>query len=303
MIPKHNAKISKGIIFAGCSFTWGQGLYYYSNMPTLQEPLPDHYDPKLVTDAHLLYKNKIRYPRLVADHFDTWELVHPHNGGSNHSAIKWFKNLLTNKMSQENIRYELLENHHTAMNKHNADKPPHTYDFSEISYVFLQLTQFWRNNFVFTHKGERHDIPFSMVAPTNTENEHLYRLFYDYLESNNIELEDWINQYQEDNMKEVKDFLMLCENNGCKTGLLTWPEHNLPLIKKDNWLTERFITLEYKNSVFDSIEQLMQNHRECEIKHDYENFTETPKDHHPSKICHRIIANSLINYINEKSLP
>ena len=27
----------KGIIFAGCSYTWGQGLYYYSGLETLKE--------------------------------------------------------------------------------------------------------------------------------------------------------------------------------------------------------------------------------------------------------------------------
>lgn len=29
-----NEKFVKGLIFAGCSFTWGQGLNYYNNFPT-----------------------------------------------------------------------------------------------------------------------------------------------------------------------------------------------------------------------------------------------------------------------------
>ena len=49
MKSKQNAKITKGIIFAGCSFTWGQGLYYYSNLDTLQEPPPDQYNPDYLT--------------------------------------------------------------------------------------------------------------------------------------------------------------------------------------------------------------------------------------------------------------
>ena len=28
----------KGLVFGGCSFTWGQGLYYYSDLPRLKEP-------------------------------------------------------------------------------------------------------------------------------------------------------------------------------------------------------------------------------------------------------------------------
>ena len=32
---------TKGIIFAGCSFTWGQGLWYYMNSSTVQEDTKD----------------------------------------------------------------------------------------------------------------------------------------------------------------------------------------------------------------------------------------------------------------------
>lgn len=28
----------KGVLFGGCSFTWGQGLYFYSDLPNLYNP-------------------------------------------------------------------------------------------------------------------------------------------------------------------------------------------------------------------------------------------------------------------------
>jgi len=61
-----DSKPDKGMVFAGCSFTWGQGLYYYSNLDTLAEPLPDHYDRNLVRHAHIKFKESVRYPILVA---------------------------------------------------------------------------------------------------------------------------------------------------------------------------------------------------------------------------------------------
>ena len=48
-------KVYKGMVFAGCSFTWGQGLYYYSNLPTLKEPPPDAYNSNLVNHSHNAY--------------------------------------------------------------------------------------------------------------------------------------------------------------------------------------------------------------------------------------------------------
>lgn len=278
MIPNDNAKVSKGILFAGCSFTWGQGLYYYSNLPTIKEPLPDHYDPTLVTEAHHEYKKILRYPRLVANHFETWEIVHPFNGGSNHSAIKWMKSWLTNT---------------DPMARQDAGSPPKLFDFNEVGHVFVQLTQFQRNNFILEHKGERHDIPLALTH----SDKHLQDLFFDYLESKQMNIHQWIHQYQQDGINEVKDFLMLCENNGMKTGLLTWTNEHLPFIYADQWLKDRFITFDYKGENFESIENLMSKHKECEIKHDYASFKETPKDHHPSKTCHRVMADAIIKYI------
>lgn len=279
MISKQGAKVAKGMLFAGCSFTWGQGLYYYSNLPTIREPLPDHYDPQLVTEAHHEHKKILRYPRLVANHFETWEIVHPFNGGSNHSAVKWMKGWMTNSNPQPHG---------------DPGFPPKKYEFNEISHAFIQLTQFQRNNFWLEHKGEKHFIP---LAQTHSD-KHLSDLFFDYLQSQNLDIHQWIDQYMQDGINEVKEFLQMFENNGVKTGLLTWTNEHIPFIKKDSWLSDRFITLDYKGENFESIENLMSKHKECEIKHDKESFEETPKDHHPSKTCHRIMADSVIKYVN-----
>ena len=75
MLFKKELGIYRGMIFAGCSFTWGHGLYYYSNLPTIKEPPPDAYDAKLVNYSHLKFMESVRYPRIVADHFNSFEFV------------------------------------------------------------------------------------------------------------------------------------------------------------------------------------------------------------------------------------
>jgi len=37
----------------------------------------------------------VRYPRIVADHFDSFEFVYPGNGGSNEGAIDWWMHCFT----------------------------------------------------------------------------------------------------------------------------------------------------------------------------------------------------------------
>ena len=44
----------KGILFGGCSFTWGQGLYYYSNLnrvPILENDYS--YYPELIKESNI----------------------------------------------------------------------------------------------------------------------------------------------------------------------------------------------------------------------------------------------------------
>lgn len=80
----------KGIIFAGCSFTWGEGLELYSNYSTINyqyykenEYHWPHIDEQgFFKPSHLEYIKSNRWPRKVANHFNTFDVVWPENGGS-----------------------------------------------------------------------------------------------------------------------------------------------------------------------------------------------------------------------------
>ena len=89
--------MKKGIVFAGCSFTWGQGLYYYSKMSTVKEPAPEQYEHKLVTDAHKRFMATLRFPRLVANHFNTFESFKISNGGSEDETFDFFHTIFNFK--------------------------------------------------------------------------------------------------------------------------------------------------------------------------------------------------------------
>jgi hypothetical protein len=285
MIPNQNNKIVKGMIFAGCSFTWGQGLYYYSNLLSLREPPPDQYNPDFVQATHLRFAETIRSPRLVAQHFNSFELVHPQNGGSNEGAVNWWKNCFN----------------FSSNNKHNH-YPIYKIEKSDISHVIFQLTQWQRDNFFFEIDGKQFNIPFHA---TNQDENRDY--FIKYLESRKISLSTWIEEYIQTGFDNVKSFLQDCENSGIKTYVYTWPGDYVNHIRKDSWMNDRFITFKYKDIEYLSIEDLMGPgtmqrkvyNPELTIKWDEDEFKETPKDHHPSPKCHRVIADSIINRIEQ----
>lgn len=283
MKSKQDATVVKGMIFAGCSFTWGQGLYYYSNLNTLAEPLPDHYDGNLVRHAHTKFKESVRYPRLVANHFNTYEYVHPVNGGSNWGAAHWWKNCFTNK--EPDAQW--------------GGHPIPKIAYNEVSHLVFQLTQWQRDNFIMKVDGDptQYDIPFHC-----THQEQYRDKFFRWLEQQQISLGTWVDTYMQEGLDNVKKFLQHCEANGIKTLIFTWPSEYLPYIDKDPWLKERFMTFDYKGINYKSIEDLMspgtmQNkgyNPELTIKWDEDAFEITPKDHHPSLTCHRVMAENII---------
>ena len=88
------------------------------------------------------------------------------------------------------------------------------------------------------------------------------------------------------------------EDKNIKTKILCWENDYLDLIKSDIFMYNRFISFDYRGEEFDSIRILMERHPHLSINSDYDNFIDPPKDHHPSKECHRIIAKSVIASIN-----
>jgi len=261
----------KGLIFAGCSFTWGQGLYYYSGLNTLVEPEPDCYDASLITDAHKRYMETLRYPRIVANHFNTFELVSKQNGGSEESSIDFI-----------NSAFGIGEKFGFLTDQE--------FSFSEIEYVIIQTSQPNRNGFYFQYEGEEHKF---LIHEKSSKGK-----FYEWLiEERKLTIDEWFEEHKETYIEKIKRLMKFLESNGIKTKILCWENDYLNLIRSDIFMYNRFIPLEYRGDQFSSIRDLMSKHSHLTINSDYDNFQDPPKDHHPSKECHQVLAESVIKSI------
>ena len=73
-------------------------------------------------------------------------------------------------------------------------------------------------------------------------------------------------------------------------------------LKNDDFLSIRFIDLNYNGVSYSSIKDLQENNKNMVIKTDFDSFGNNPPlDHHPSKLCHQVIAENIIKNI-EKDL-
>ena len=274
----------KGILFGGCSFTWGQGLYFYSELNRLTYPENEFtYNDSSVNDAHRKFRDTLRYPRLVANHFKTFEVFKKMNGGCEDETFDFFQTIFKFK---DNI----------DANTHLSNE---RYDYDDFDYIVIQLSQLWRNKFYFIDEGV---IDFASVWPGAKDVGWNSEKFFNWMDKNNMTFDDWIVDHTKKQILRLKKELKFYEEKGIKTRIMAWEDNLVPSILEDEFLNERFIKLTHNDIEHLTIRELQDAFPHLRIKYDTEKFGENPPDdHHPSKECHEIIAKNIIENI-EKNL-
>ena len=281
MITKKNLNNMKGLLFGGCSFTWGQGLYFYSDLPKLKYPLNEFtYKREELTDAHLRFKDIHRFPRLVANHFNTFEIVKGQNGGGEDETFDFFK---------------------TAFSSDKNNTPHFTsdrFDYEDIEYIIIQTSQIWRNKYHFVLNGvEEH----AMISISNNHHGYNWDKLLEWLIQNNKTVEEIIDEHLKIQYNRFLNEVKFYEDKGIKVRFLCWEKDLYELVKNNPYLMSRFIVLKYKDKYYNTIREMHDNNEHLKIKFDTDFFgSNIPDDHHPSMECHKVIAESIISNLEKK---
>jgi hypothetical protein len=83
---------TKGVLGIGCSFMWGEGLYFYSNLPDLPALKEYHRFDYTLTEDHIKFKDENRFLRIIANEYKMWDIANSGNGGSNVRNIEDYVN-------------------------------------------------------------------------------------------------------------------------------------------------------------------------------------------------------------------
>lgn len=289
-LETQNRRHSPGILFIGDSFTWGQGLYYYSGLKTLVKPDNNGaYEKVNITAAQRKFMQAYRFPRLVANYFDTFEFVQERNGGSNiHNIQGWdytiFDGGLLSTTEVDTFPTEEQWSWFTSATE------PHHVDPSEIGLCIFQITHTGRDPiFVDQHQG------FTMIKEYMQLPE-----FEAFCKNTNTSIDKFLKMIKQSSIDKVKRFIIKLEEHGIPTLIITYPEDVIPLILADTYLRERFSTL----PMLDGTHGNYLNAGEFEkIRHDHDAFGEyPPHDHHLSMKSHRVVADILIREIQRRNL-
>jgi hypothetical protein len=269
----------RGLLFGGCSFTWGQGLYFYSDLPRQTYPLNEYtYNRDELSDAHIRYKDILRSPRLIANHFNTFEVVKRQNGGGEDETFEFLKTVFNGKVG-ERVDHFI------------DDK----FEYEDIEYIIIQTSQIWRNKFYFTVNDVEE---FAFISWNNPEHSQNWEKLSEWMIANDKTMDEIIDEHLKIQYQRFLNEVMFYEEKGIKVRFLCWEDDFYNLIKDNTYLMERFISLRYQENTYNTIREMQDDNTHLRIKGDFDSFNgNPPDDHHPSKVCHQVIAKNVIEKI------
>jgi len=250
--------LNKKFIFAGDSFTWGQGLQYYGGFKDIKIMPPNHYVKEFLTDEHNDFIKKNRYSKIVANHLNKIDIVKEKNGGSDFESIEFIKD--------------------------NIDE--------DVEYVLLQTTQPFRSPYKYYYKGEQKWIDGANLHVNNSK----VLEFKEYLIEEKINIDDWFYDLKKQIVSNIKDLAIYLDDRNIKFHIISWTNDYLNLIKDDELLSKKFLNLEYDGYTFSCLKTLFSMYPNMTIHQDYDFFTDgkTMPDHHMSLTGHNMIANIIL---------
>lgn len=295
-IKLNNPKI-KAMAFGGCSFTWGQGLHYYSALDSLIPDTGYGYDSDKHNSVHHLFREKWRWPNRVANKFNTVALTHYLNGGSNDLTVEYWNACFNFSRPQKVQSFNKLETHVLSQ----------PIKYSDVSHFVFQFTSWMRTRFPVPVNGEIKLLDSYDVTDCNRPD--YMSSFENYFESLNIKprlntspLGEFHQQIMKKDVDNVKEFLQGLEQQGIKTYVWCWLWEYCELIENDEWLSKRFIKFNYGGQTYRCLEEMIRDAGPgLTIEEDFEFFDEPPQDAHPSFKCHEIIADTVIKFIEDNN--
>jgi hypothetical protein len=277
----------KGILFLGDSFTWGEGLHMYSDLPDIKFNEQGH-DGINYTPAHVKFIEANRFARKVANHFNTFELTRSSNGGSNNMMFEFI-----DKLPEQYKKHNM-----TAIGSDNVARSVE-YRLEDFDYIVLQLTDMFRDDVEFEYKGT---IGYCNIRLSESAE---YFKFIHYLKDKfNNNINKFIQYYSEKLINNIIEKFKLYESKGIKRCFIhTWQNESIPFFQNNPYLNERWITYQVEDKVYNSIWDLQRNKelKNMSIKNDafFLKKQILVYNEHTSLEAHNIQATAIIKKIKE----
>jgi hypothetical protein len=262
-----------GVVWCrGCSFSFGEGLQYFSNLPSVVIPKIHEFDYFELRHSQYRFIQNNRYSKLLADMLGTIDVNASGNGGTNNEIYNALLELYNTKNEPKEDRRAYLTETFVPL--------------CDVDIIVIQFTNIFRD--VIVLDGVTY--PLQNMSPN-------FDSYVDTFIKNNMTLEDFYNKASKQVVEKFKILFEKIEekNPNVKIRVFSWEDEIDAIIRNDEYFKDKVIEFNYNGKTFKTLRDIIYSYEKLTIA---EVFTRRCiGDQHMNLEGHKLIAESIYKTI------
>lgn len=281
--------MNKCIIAVGDSFTYGEGLQYFSELPSVVFPDNHEYNPKFINTPQYKFIEKNRYIQQVGDKLGVSVITRSRNGGS-HTQIEDFLQMTLPLNVEKNYEANNIAEHYTYDPEVNLRDT--TARLDEISHLIIQTTNPLRDAFVFEYNENTYTT--KNIDNSNRDKCPTYIAFMNYCIENFGGYNGAETYIFKLFLDRIEDRCKFYESHGIKIMLLLWQNENNECALNHPYFGDKIVKIYYNDNEYTSIREWQVQNPKFFLKNSFRHIQKCKNDDHPTLEGHTIIAESIL---------
>jgi hypothetical protein len=268
--------MNKAIWCRGCSFTFGEGLQYFSDFSNITIPDGQTWYEEYLTYTQHRYIQQHRYSKLLAEKLNTVDINGSENGGTNKGIYNSLKKLLEpkNKENCKILPYYIDE---------------HYVDLEEIGLIVIQFTDLFRDHI---------EIDNIVFPPAGIFKDKFD--FFDAVMANNITFEDFCEKVAEKTVNEFAELFKEIEKKAPNiiVRVFNWfPEMDKPL-RTHEYFKDKVLTFEINNVSYTNFKEMIYAKVGITVEETF--YPKLKNDQHFNLNGQKLIADTIYDSIKDE---
>ena len=262
-----------GIVWArGCSFTFGEGLQYFSNLPSVDIPKIHTFDYFELRHSQYRFIQNNRYSKLLADKLDTIDVNASANGGTNNDIY--------------NALFELYNTKNEAKQDRMAYQSETFVPLCDVEVIVIQFTNIFRDVIIL----DGITYPLQNMAPT-------FDAYVEMFIKKNMTLEQFSERVATQILDKFKVLLQKIEiaNPYIKIRVISWENDIDSVMRNDEYYKDKVVTFEYKDTIFKTLRDMIYSYSKLTIAEMFNR--RCIDDQHMNLEGHKLIAEAIYKTI------
>jgi hypothetical protein len=253
----------------GCSFTFGEGLQFFSNLKSVTIPKQHMFDYEQLTHAQYRFIQNNRYSKLLADLLGGVDVNSSKNGGSNDGIYKELR-LLSINDKEIKIKDRVGYNRETYTR------------LDEIDYIVIQFTNIYRDELLINSK----------VYPQLNMVTNIDEYIKTYLKDD-LTFDDYTKILCEQTINKFKNVFKQIEQKkpNIKIRVFSWENELDEYLRLDEYFKDKIITFNYKDKEYKTLRDIVYSKSKLTIQETF--HPNCRNDQHMNLEGHKLIAESI----------